>query len=129
MVDRVQPLKIESPDTGGDSTDQFPTEVNPQQDHLEAAGLVLNDATHRDETTRIWRDEATNTMRFSDPQNTDNPTLADLRTGSGSLPTPTRVGQILYAFTTSAFERGRIVVDENYQVVCDDNFEVVVGEP
>jgi hypothetical protein len=127
VVDRVQPLKIESPDTGGDSTDQFPTEVDPQHDHLEAAGLVLNDASHRDETTRVWRDG--DSMRFADGQNSDNPTLSDLRAGSGSLPVPTRAGQILYAFTTSAFERGRIVVDENYQVVCDDNFEVVVGEP
>lgn len=126
-LDRVQPLKIESPDTGGDSTDQFPTELDPQEDHIEAAGLVLNDATHRDETTRVWRDGAT--MRLSDGQNPDGPTLSDLRAGSGSLPVPTHANQILYAFTAAAFERGRIVVDENYQVVCDDNFEIVVGAP
>jgi hypothetical protein len=82
-IDRVQPLKLEDPSTGGDQTDQFPTELDPSEDYVECAGLVIDDATHRDESTTIYRDG--NDMRFTDTNNPDGPTLTELRAGgSGS---------------------------------------------
>jgi len=41
MVDKVKPLKIENPATGGTDTDLFPTETNPVQDYLATKGLAF----------------------------------------------------------------------------------------
>lgn len=126
-LDKVQPLKIEDTGTGGDEVDLFPTALNPQQDHIEAAGVVLDDATHRDETTRVWRDG--DDLRLSDTRNTDGPTLSSLRAG-GSGVVPTHQDQILFANTTlTAFIPARIVVDNQGNVVCGNNGEIVVGIP
>ena len=46
---------------------------------------------------------------------------------SGGGTTPTHRDQILFA-NGSVFTPGRIVVDDNYNIVCDDNHEIVVGE-
>jgi hypothetical protein len=81
MVDRVQLLKLEDPSTGGTELDQFPTAVDPTEDHLEAAGVVLQDATNRDELVRVWRDG--NDLKFQDALNTTPLTLTDLSTGGG----------------------------------------------
>lgn len=81
MVDRVKPLKLESPDTGGVEEDQFPTSMNPQEDFVECAGLVLDDASHVDETTAIWRDNTN--MKFKDGANPSGFTLAELAASAG----------------------------------------------
>jgi hypothetical protein len=78
-IDRVQPLKLEDPGTGGGETDQFPTELNPQEDHLECAGVVFDDVSHRDETTRVWRDGAD--LKFLDQNNPTAHTLSYLLAG------------------------------------------------
>lgn len=74
--DRVQPLKIEGTDTGGDSNDKYPTALDPQHDLVESAGIVINDTTHRDETTAI--DRSGNDMRFIDGNNPVPLTLSAL---------------------------------------------------
>jgi len=43
-IDKVRSLKIENPAEGGTQTDYLPTEVNPSQDYLSAAGLSLQDS-------------------------------------------------------------------------------------
>lgn len=75
-IDRVQPLKMEDTATGGDDVDQFPTAVDPQEDHLECVGLVLDDLDNRDESVRIYREG--NDLRFMDVTNPDSVTLTDL---------------------------------------------------
>lgn len=47
MVDKVKPLKYESPSTGGVETDIFPTETDPTEDYLSAKGISLE---HSDNT-------------------------------------------------------------------------------
>lgn len=78
-IDKVQPLKIEGVSTGGDDEDQFPTELDPQEDHVELAGIVICDATHRDETTRLWRADLD--MKFLDGNNPGGATLTELLAG------------------------------------------------
>jgi hypothetical protein len=78
-IDRVHPLKLEDPTTGGDQIDQFPTELNPLEDHIECAGLVLDDASNRDEAVRIYRDG--DDMRFMDAIISTPCTLSDLLAG------------------------------------------------
>lgn len=81
-IDRVQPLKLEDPTTGGDQIDQFPTELNPTEDHIECAGIVLDDALNRDEAVRVYRDG--NNMMFMDVVNSTPVTLSDLLAGGFS---------------------------------------------
>jgi hypothetical protein len=78
-LDRVHPLKLEDPTTGGDQIDQFPTELNPLEDHIECAGLVLDDSLNRDESVRIYRDA--DDMAFTDVNNPTPLTLSDLLAG------------------------------------------------
>jgi hypothetical protein len=78
-IDRVHPLKLEDPTTGGSQTDSFPTELNPLEDHIECAGLVLDDALNRDEAVRISRDG--DDMTFMDVNNPTPSTLSDLLLG------------------------------------------------
>lgn len=82
-LDRVKPLKIESIDTGGDDDDLFPTSLDPQEDYVECAGIVLDDATHVDETTVINR--SGDDMLFKDGNNPTAKTLSELIAGSGGL--------------------------------------------
>ena len=67
-MDRVQVLKQESSDLGGDNADavEYPTPIEPQEDALEAAGLYLQDATNRDEAVQVWRNG--DDMMFVDPR-------------------------------------------------------------
>lgn len=79
-VDKVQPLKTESVAAGGDTTDEFPTAMDPQKDHVETAGIVFDDATHRDESTRVWRDG--DNLQFKDTANTSGATLTTILTAA-----------------------------------------------
>jgi hypothetical protein len=83
MVDRVQPLKLEDTSTGGDETDQFPTALDPSEDHVECAGVVFDDATHRDEDVRVWR--VGNDLTFLDVSNPTTHTLTDLLASSSGI--------------------------------------------
>lgn len=57
-TDKVQVLKQESGSLGGNPADDvpFPSPIAPQEDVLESAGLYLQDATNRDETVFLERD-------------------------------------------------------------------------
>jgi len=59
------------------------TPINPHEDRIEAAGLFLQDATHRDETSLIWRDG--DNIKFKD-NTTSEKTLAELAAGGSSSP-------------------------------------------
>ena len=80
-LDRVKPLKIESTDTGGDENDAFPTSLDPQEDYVEARGIVLDDSSHADESTVIWRDDTN--LKFKDGENSSGFTLTELAAGGG----------------------------------------------
>lgn len=79
-LDKVQPLKLEDPSTGGTEVDQFPTELDAQEDYVECAGLVLNDPEHRDESTVLSR--LADDMLFRDGNNPNPIPLNDLLTPS-----------------------------------------------
>lgn len=81
--DRVKPLKIESVASGGDTDDEYPTSLDPEEDHVECAGIVLDDPGNIDETTFIDRDGTD--MRFADGNNPVPVTLSDLVTGTGGM--------------------------------------------
>lgn len=80
--DKVKPLKIESADTGGTQDDQFPTSLDPQEDYIEVRGLVLDDASNKDETTVLDRNG--DNMQFKDVNNPTPVTLTDLLGGAAA---------------------------------------------
>ena len=83
MVDRVQPLKLEDPTTGGTQTDSFPTALDHNEDFVDVRGVALQSATSDDSAVRIERDNA-DRMVFSDGNNPLGLTLDDLAaSGSG----------------------------------------------
>ena len=82
-IDRVKPLKIESIASGGDEDDEFPTSLNPEEDHIECAGIVFDDPATIDESTVIDRDG--DDLRFKDTNNPVPLTLSDLVAGTGGL--------------------------------------------
>jgi hypothetical protein len=80
--DRIQVLKQESSPLGGDAADtvDYPSPIDPQEDALEAAGVYLQDASNRDETTYVARN-GTN-MVFRDVTTGTEYTLTQLVGGS-----------------------------------------------
>lgn len=42
-IDKVKPLKIENPATGGVQTDYYPTELNPAEDYASMKGICFAD--------------------------------------------------------------------------------------
>ena len=81
-LDKVKPLKLESVDTGGDSDDEYPNSLSPESDHVECAGIVLDDPGLVDETTVIWRETAD--MLFKDQNNPWGYTLTELAQTGGA---------------------------------------------
>lgn len=84
MADRVQVMKQEWSDLGGDSADQsrFPQPIEPQEDIIESAGLYVQDASNRDESTLVAR--SGDDMTFKDGNNTTPVTLTDLLGGAAA---------------------------------------------
>jgi hypothetical protein len=78
MVDRIKPLKIESPDTGGTQTDDFPTSTNKNQDFLDCRGVTIQDDSSDDDLVRVSRDG--DDLTFLDKNNTEK-TLTALVSG------------------------------------------------
>jgi len=78
-MDRVQPIKIESPALGGTQEDLEYLPVEPQEDAIEAAGVYLQDAENRDEKTLLTR--SGDDMTFKDGNNS-TVTLTQLATGA-----------------------------------------------
>jgi hypothetical protein len=75
-IDRVQPLKIEAPESGGVETDQFPTSLDRNEDYLDCRGVALQNTTSDDEVVRVDRDSSDNLV-FEDP-NAGSHTLSSL---------------------------------------------------
>jgi len=53
--DRVQVVKWESPAGGGSQEDTVPTEINPNEDALDAKGLFIQDDSSADDDVLITR--------------------------------------------------------------------------
>jgi len=70
MVDKIKPLKLESPTGGGTESDTFPTEVDPTEDFLSAKGVAFDGG----ETVHIW--SSNNEIRFKDSLVSDRPLKA-----------------------------------------------------
>lgn len=84
MADRVQPLKYESPDTGGTQDNEYPTATDPNEDHIEARGFFVQDDSSEDENVHVTRDGSGN-LTFKDVANSTPKTLTELLAGSGGL--------------------------------------------
>lgn len=80
-LDKVQPLKLEDPTTGGDDIDLFPTELDPLEDHVECRGIVLANDTTRDESVVVSRNSSSD-LTFKDATNSTPVTLTQLLAGS-----------------------------------------------
>jgi len=76
MTDRVQVVKWESPSKGGTQEDTVPTEINPNEDGLDARALFIQNDTSEDETVQVTRN-ASGDMVFSDQQ-VDPITLSEI---------------------------------------------------
>lgn len=63
--DRIQPLKIESPDSGGDEVDMFPTALDKNEDYIDCRGTTYQNSISNDGYVYIDRDEGDNLV-FSD---------------------------------------------------------------
>lgn len=65
MVDRIHPLKLESPDSGGVETDEFPTSADANEDFVDVRGVAIQSDTSDDEAVLVSRD-ADGNMTFVD---------------------------------------------------------------
>lgn len=74
--DAVRPLKLETPDESGYEYDEYPTELDPQDDAVNVKGVVFQD----DKEVYISKDG--NDLVFNDRNNTEK-TLTEL-SASGS---------------------------------------------
>jgi len=84
MVDRVRPLKYESPGTGGTQTDDIATSNNPNQDYPDVRGIAIQNDSSNDETVIVSRDASSN-MTFQDGVVAGVKTLTELLAGGGGL--------------------------------------------
>ena len=82
MVDRVRPLKVEAPATGGTETDDFYTDLDPSEDYVDARGVTFQSSTSNDDSVRVARDASDN-MVFRDVANPADSTLTTLLAGGG----------------------------------------------
>ena len=64
--DRVHPLKLEDPASGGVETDEFPTSLDQNEDFVDARGVTFQNATSDDEAVVAERD-AENNLVLTDP--------------------------------------------------------------
>jgi len=88
MADRVRPLKNESPAEGGTEDDiGFPAVIDPEEDELACAGVVLGEAGKdgSDLIVRIYR--SADKMYFKDTENTgaNVRSLTDLAAAASSI--------------------------------------------
>lgn len=84
MADRVRPQKLESPASGGTELDEFPTAVDPGEDHIDARGYFIQNDTSDDEVVQLSRDASDN-MTFKDGVVVGTKTLTDLLAGASLL--------------------------------------------
>lgn len=115
---------MESPVVGTE-LDEFPTALNPNEDHVDARGVFVQNDTSGDEVVHLTRD-ASNRLVFTDADNVTPVTLS--QAVSGALPPATEVGQFLYSYDGSTFEIVKPVVADDGFVVTDDDGHIVVAE-
>lgn len=83
-IDRVQPLKLEDPATGGTDTDLFPETAKRNEDYLDTRGVAIQDDTSNDETTVLSR--SGDDMTFKDGNHPSPVTLTNLlESASGGI--------------------------------------------
>jgi len=102
-VDRVKPLKIESTDTGGDETDDFPTSLDKNEDFVDCRGVVFQNDTSDTETVAISRDASDN-MTFFDGVVSGTKTLADLLSGGMSEATHRALDVLVHELDEDYYE-------------------------
>lgn len=84
MRDRIQPLKLEDPETGGVETDWGPTSADPNEDYVDTHGLTIQSDISDDEDVFIGRD-VSDDMIFQDKVAGGPYTLTELLAGTGGL--------------------------------------------
>lgn len=80
MADKVKPLKIENPATGGSQTDPFPVETNPAQDYLAAKGFAFENNDNR-----LIDLDGSGNIQFKDFSETSPVTVRQLRTALNNI--------------------------------------------
>lgn len=107
-LDRVQPLKLESPDTGGDETDPYPSGCNRNEDYLDCHGVTLQSTTSNDDAVFIDRTAAGN-IRFKDAYYNTTVLLKDLA-GGGLTPTAHEIlDQLVHNLAETCYEENTFV--------------------
>jgi len=81
-MDKVRPLKIEKISGGGSQDNIYPHDLNPNEDAVEARGIVLQSDSSSDDAVVVSRD-ASNNMTFKDGAVPAGKTLAELASGGG----------------------------------------------
>jgi len=64
-IDRIHPLKLEDPTSGGTQTDQFPTSANKNEDYVDVRGISFQSTTSDDEAYYFSRDDSDNIDLFT----------------------------------------------------------------
>lgn len=80
MADKVKPLKIESPSTGGTQVDPFPVETNPAQDYLASKGIAFENNDNR-----LIDLDGSGNIQFKDVTETIAVTVRQLRTALNNI--------------------------------------------
>ncbi len=75
-LNRVQPLKIEDPDTGSQD-DDVPTALDKNQDYIDTRGIAFQNSTSDDSVVLVYRDDSDN-LTFTDPVLGSTKTLSAL---------------------------------------------------
>lgn len=120
-MDRVRPVKIESPATGGTEEDLEYTPLETSEDALEARGYYVQEDAGTDETTLISR--SGDDMTFTDVNNPVPVTLSSLIGGSG-VPA-SEPGQVLFSVDGSTFT-AEIPIVGNGCWLADNEGELIV---
>jgi hypothetical protein len=82
MADRVQAIKWEEPAGGGSELDLVPSELEPNEDGLDARAYHIQNDTSSDSNVKVSRDASDN-MTFADGVVSGTKTLTDLLASGG----------------------------------------------
>ena len=107
MVDRVKPLKIENPASGGSQSDMYPTEMSPTQDYAAMKGVAFENLD-----TRLLDTDESGNVQFLDagqsPAFRLNRLVKDFGTTANSLLASTQA--------TSASTKTLTLTSNTYQI-------------
>lgn len=102
-VDRIKPLKLESPDSGGIETDEFPTSLDVHEDFVDCRGVAIQSDVSNDDAVLISRDASGN-LTLKDAV-TSLKTLAQLAAGTGMTEEQHRVlDQLVHGLAENYYE-------------------------